>query len=77
MESQLNQTQLAHSAPSSDAEADTRTSPIAAPVASLSIYRAVPALTVIALQFAVSSFDPLEFFINSYGSGGGHRPAPK
>lgn len=77
MESQRNQTHLPQSAPSSDAEEDTRTSAIVAPLASLSIYGAVPALTVIALQFAVSGFDPIEFFINSYGSGGGHRPAPK
>jgi hypothetical protein len=77
MESQLDQTRLAHSAPSSGAEQDTRTSAISAPVTLLSIYGAVPALTVIALQFATNSFDPIEFFINSYGSGGGHRPAPK
>jgi|GEM_PF-5466369 len=77
MESQLNQTCPAHSALSSDSDENTRTNASAKPVVLLPLYGAVPALTVIALQFAASGFDPIRFFTNTHGSGGGHRPAQK
>lgn len=72
MDSQSNTRQVAEtdrSTPSSN-PAHEPTSSTDALATRLALYGAVPALTLVALQFAAGDFDPLEFIIDSYGFGG-------
>jgi len=77
MDSQINPSHPEHTAPSAAHQEDVPTTTPSTAGALLPFFGAVPALTVVALQFAAGSFNPIEFLIDSYGSGGSHRPEQK